>query len=99
MRGRPVKPRMMSKEPETRQFSPRGRRGRPGYTVIKYEEFEAIKLSDYMGLAQKEAAKSMAVSQQTFSRILKNARLGMAEALIHGNIIKISGGDFALSKK
>jgi predicted DNA-binding protein (UPF0251 family) len=97
MRGRPVKPRMIPREPETRQFSPRGRRGRPGYATIKYEEYEAIRLNDYMGLSQKDAAKKMAVSQQTFSRILKNARLRLAEALIKGDIIKISGGDFKIS--
>jgi predicted DNA-binding protein (UPF0251 family) len=96
MRGRPVKPRMLNNEPKTRQFSPRGRRGRPGHITIKLEEFEAIRLNDYMGLSQREAAISMAVSQQTFSRILKNARLRLAEALIKGDIIRISGGDFKI---
>jgi uncharacterized protein len=98
MRGRPIKPRMMSREPDIRQFSPRGRRGRPGYRTIKFEEFEAIRLYDYMGLDQKGSARRMCTSQQTFSRILKKARLGLAKALINGDIIKISGGDFKLSK-
>lgn len=96
MRGRPIKPRIIPREPQTRQFSPRGKRGRPGYAIIKYEEYEAIRLYDYMGLDQKESAKNMGVSQQTFSRILKNARLRLAEALIKGDIIKISGGDFKI---
>jgi predicted DNA-binding protein (UPF0251 family) len=98
MRGRPVKPRMMTREPEIKLFSPRGRRGRPGYATLKYEEYEAIKLSDYMDLDQKEASKRMCVSQQTFSRILRRARLRLAQALINGDIIKISGGDFKISR-
>jgi predicted DNA-binding protein (UPF0251 family) len=98
MRGRPVKPRMMTREPEIRQFSPRGRRGRPGYINLKYEGYEAIRLYDYMELDQKEASSRMRVSQQTFSRILRKARKDLAKALINGDIIKISGGNFRISK-
>ena len=98
MRGRPIKPRIIPGEPRIKQFSPRGRRGRPGYATIKYEEYEAIRLSDYMDLDQKEASGRMRVSQQTFSRILRSARLRLAQALINGDIIKISGGDFKISR-
>jgi uncharacterized protein len=98
-RGRPVKARLIGSEPEIRQFSPRGRRGRPGYAGLKYEEFESIRLSDFMGLSQTDAARHMDISQQTFSRILKNARKNIAEALIKGDIIRISGGDFKIGTK
>ncbi len=98
MRGRPIKPRTIYKEPRIRQFSPRGRIGRPGYMRLKFEEYEAIRLSDHIGLAQAEAAGFMGISQQTFSRVLKNARKSLAEALIKGHIIKIDGGDFRLER-
>lgn len=98
MRGRPKKPRTVRAEPKVRQFSPRGRIGRPGYMELKFEEYEAIRLGDYLGLKQAEAARFMDVSQQTFSRVLKNARNCLAEALIKGHIIKVSGGDFRLEK-
>jgi len=98
VRGRPKKLRAIGIEPITRRFSPRGRRGRPGYITLKYEEFEALRLSDYMGLDQAESAKKMAISQQTFSRILTNARRSLSKALIKGDIIRIEGGDFRLAK-
>jgi uncharacterized protein len=94
MRGRPKKIRKVQKEPDTRQFSPRGHRGRPGYNELKIEELEAIRLTDHMGLKQAEAAKCMGISQQTFSRILMEARKALAEALVLGRIIKVDGGVF-----
>lgn len=97
-RGRPIKARIVSREPRTRQFSPRGIIGRPGYKVLKFEEIESIRLSDYMGLDQREAAALMKVSQQTFSRILRKARKAVAEALILGRIIKVAGGDYKVEK-
>jgi len=63
------------------------------------DEFEAIRLSDHMGLPQKEAAKSMRISQQTFSRILKRARKSLANGLVNGNTIKIKGGHYVFSSR
>ena len=98
MMGRPIKIRKVHKEPDTKQFSPRGHRGRPGYNELKVEEVEAIRLIDHMGLKQAEAAGSMGISQQTFSRVLRNARKSLAEALVLGRIIKVSGGVFKVEK-
>ena len=98
MPGRPKKIRRVHKEPNTKQFSPRGTRGRPGYNQLKVEELEAIRLIDHMGLKQTEAAQAMGISQQTFSRILRHARNGLAEALVLGRIIKVNGGDFKIEK-
>jgi len=96
--GRPRKTRMVRNDPKTRQFSPRGRRGRPGYKELKLEELEAIRLTDFMGLNQQDAAKLMGISQQTFSRVIRNGRKCLAEALIKGEIIKVQGGDFKIEK-
>lgn len=98
MLGRPIKSRIVHKDPDTKQFSPRGHRGRPGYNELKVEEVEAIRLIDHVGLKQAEAAVSMGVSQQTFSRVLRNARKSLAEALVGGRIIKVSGGVFKIEK-
>ena len=97
-KGRPIKARIIRKEPKTRQFSPRGRVGRPGYKELKFEEIESIRLADYMGLDQREAAAFMKVSQQTFSRVLRKGRKSLAEALIKGEIIRIQGGYFKVGK-
>jgi predicted DNA-binding protein (UPF0251 family) len=98
MRGRPRKTRLILQEPQIRQFSPRGRIGRPGSIGIKFEEVEAIRLSDHLGLKQRDAARFMGVSQQTFSRVLKKGRKCLAAALIKGQIIDIDGGDFRVEK-
>lgn len=97
-KGRPKKPRIIRNEPKIRQFSPRGRIGRPGNIELKLEEFEAIRLADHTGLSQRDAARFMGISQQTFSRILKRARKSLAEALIRGDIIKVKGGSFRLEE-
>ena len=96
--GRPKKARIVKNEPNTKQFSPRGGIGRPSHIELKLEEIEAIRLADFMGLKQAEAAGSMGVSQQTFSRVLANARKCLSEALIMGKIIKVQGGDFKIGK-
>jgi uncharacterized protein len=91
-RGRPVKKRVVRNAPKISQFSPRGRPGRPDEAVLGMDEFEALKLNDHLKLSQKEAARSMKISQQTFSRILKRARKTVADALVFGMIIRIQGG-------
>lgn len=98
MRGRPKKIRIVQNEPKTWQFSPRGTIGRPGHKELKVEEVEAIRLAYFTGLKQAEAAKSMGISQQTFSRILASGRKRLAEALVLGRIIRVKGGDFKIGK-
>lgn len=98
-RGRPKKYRIVAKDPKINQFSPRGRPGRPDEAEMAMDEFEALRLADYMGLSQKEAAKHMRISQQTFSRVLRKAHRVMADGLINGKIIKIQGGTYVISSR
>ena len=98
-RGRPKKYRIVRHDPRITQFSPRGKPGRPDEAYLSMDEFEGVRLANYMGLSQKEAAKSMHISQQTFSRILKRAHKVISEALVHGKIIKIQGGSYVISSK
>jgi predicted DNA-binding protein (UPF0251 family) len=49
-----------------------------------------------MGLDQRESAKMMGISQQTFSRVLRVARKSLAEALVNGEIIKVGGGHYKI---
>ncbi len=98
-RGRPKKYRIVKLDPKIAQFSPRGKPGRPDELDLTMDEFEALRLADYIGLPQKEAAKSMRISQQTFSRVLKKARRSIAFGLINGNTIKIQGGRYVISSR
>jgi len=90
--GRPRKRRFIEADPKISQFSPRGRPGRPDEAVLAIDEYEAIRLAHYQGLSQSEAAKSMNISQQTFSRTIKRAQKAVADALVNGKTIYIQGG-------
>lgn len=60
-----------------------------GISLLLHEEIEAIYLMDVLNLYQEDAAKSMEISRTTFTRILKNARQKVANALIGGYKIDI----------
>jgi len=98
-RGRPKKYRIVKIDPKISQFSPRGRPGRPNEVELKMDEFEALRLADYQGLSQQEAAKSMRISQQTFSRIIKRARKLIAKGITTGSAIRIQGGQYVISSR
>jgi len=98
-KGRPKKYRIVRHDPKISQFSPRGRPGRPDQVDLGMDEFETVRLVDYMGLSQKEAAKSMHISQPTFSRMLKRAHKTLANGLVSGATIKIQGGYYVISSR
>src|SRR5574344_2119517 len=62
--------------------------------ILLYEEYEAIRLSDYDGLTQQQSAVQMNVSRPTFTRIYEKARRSIAQAFVEGKAILIEGGDF-----
>ncbi|MFA5356089.1 MAG: DUF134 domain-containing protein [Candidatus Omnitrophota bacterium] len=98
-RGRPKKYRIVKEDPRISQFSPRGRPGRPDEIELAMDEFEAIRLADFEDLSQEKAAESMKVSQETFSRVLKRAHKTIADAIVHGKIIRIQGGYYVVSSR
>ena len=98
-RGRPGKYRIVKVDPKISQFSPRGKPGRPDEVEIRIDEYEALRLADYQGLSQKEAAKSMHISQQTFSRILRKAHQLIAKGITTGSAIRIQGGQYVISSR
>lgn len=63
---------------------------------IGHDEVEALRLKDQRGMTQKEAAQEMDVSQPTFSRLLKEARKKVAEAVSEGKALQIEGGDYRI---
>ncbi|MEW5805768.1 MAG: DUF134 domain-containing protein [Acidobacteriota bacterium] len=63
---------------------------------LSMDEFEAIRLADFEGLYQEEAAKKMKISRQTFGRILTEAHRKIAECLVQGKALSIEGGDYIM---
>ena len=64
--------------------------------VISYEEFVAIRLSDYELMNQVEAARIMEVSRPTYTRIYGIARRKVAEALVMGKTLVFQGEKVSL---
>ena len=62
--------------------------------VLLFEEFEAIRLTDYENLTQAQAARRMNISRPTFTRIYEKARNNIAEAFVEGKAILIQGGHY-----
>jgi len=91
---RPKRKRKIFSMPLAKGFKPFGTPFSDAEIVILLlEEYEAVKLADYMNLTQEEAAKKMNISRPTFTRIYEKARKTIAEAFVEGKIIAIKGGD------
>jgi predicted DNA-binding protein (UPF0251 family) len=90
--GRPMKPRWIGIRPDVSRFSPsrRASEGPSGHPItISYDELEALRLVDYQGLTQEEAAQKMLVSRGTVWRCLDSARKKVATMLVEGRELVI----------
>jgi len=90
--SRPFKCRCICSKPQTTCFIPE-RESDGGTVVIGYDEYEAIRLLDYVVLTQEQCAEKMNVSRSTVTRMYDAARQKMADALVNGKKIRIEGGD------
>jgi predicted DNA-binding protein (UPF0251 family) len=66
---------------------------------LQYDEYETIRLLDYEGMNQDQAAKQMNVSRPTLTRIYEKARKTIAQALVEGKMIVIEGGNVQFEKQ
>ena len=97
---RPRKPRFVDGPPIVDRFHPHPFHSRGQEEVfLPLEGLEAIRLSDYEGFSQEEAAERMNVSRQTFGRILIDARKTVAETLVLGKVLRIKGGHFEMPSR
>jgi predicted DNA-binding protein (UPF0251 family) len=94
---RPRKRRWVGFQPGATFYKPRGVPLRSLEQItLSLEELEAMRLSDYEGLYQEDAAREMNISRQTFGRVLQEAHRKVAEALSFGKALMIEGGDFVM---
>ncbi len=92
--SRPEKNKIVKCPPAYNEFKPLGvprRMLKP--LTLSIAEYEAIRLGDYEGLDQVEAAKGMEISRPTFTRLVKKARRKVAEMIIEGKALVIEGGN------
>jgi predicted DNA-binding protein (UPF0251 family) len=93
--ARPQKCRKLCNPPKMEGFKPYGMaKCNIMPVILKYEEFESIRLVDYDLLSQDFAAEKMNISRPTFTRIYNRALKTIAKAFVEGKSIEIEGGNF-----
>ncbi|MFA5612413.1 MAG: NifB/NifX family molybdenum-iron cluster-binding protein [Anaerolineaceae bacterium] len=70
-----------------------------GKIILLLEEWEALRLVDYMRLEQTVAALSMAISRQTVQMLLSSARTKLARAIVEGLPLRIQDNPKNTSKQ
>jgi predicted DNA-binding protein (UPF0251 family) len=83
-----MKPRNIQSMIDFDSFFPRDGQAREPI-VIGYDEVEALRLVDYLGRSQEEAALSMRVSRGTVWRCVDSGRRKMAAMLVEGRPLLI----------
>ena len=63
---------------------------------LALDEYETIRLIDYNGLDQEECALQMNVSRATVANIYESARFKIADFLVNGKRIRITGGAYTI---
>ncbi|EJM1769827.1 DUF134 domain-containing protein [Escherichia albertii] len=86
--SRPKIPRQICGRPADSCFKPNRRPMNQLEQVnLGADEFEAMRLVDWLGLQQQEAAVRMGVSRQTLANILKSARYKIVDCLLQGKAL------------
>ncbi|MBN2881243.1 DUF134 domain-containing protein [Candidatus Woesearchaeota archaeon] len=90
MSPRPCKQRRINGRPNSFLFKPAGIPAKELEELeLTLEEFEALRLKDFLGLEQIECAQKMNVSQPTFHRLVVCARQKLSDCIVNGKVIKI----------
>jgi len=90
---RPCQIRKVSRLPKCKSFKPAGvPRKLLEQTTLALDEYEAIRLADYLKLEHLEAAEKMGISRPTFTRLIEKARTKLATAIIEAKELVIEGG-------
>jgi len=96
MRG-PYRKRLVQNIPNFKNFKPSGiPRKMLKKMELTLDEYEAIRLADYLKLEHLEASEKMKISRPTFTRLIDKARQKIATVIIDGNELVIGGGNVDL---
>ena len=93
--ARPRRCRRVCAEPDYGSFRPDGIPGGDSITLT-VDEYEVIRLIDLEKLTHEQCAKRMDISRTTVTEIYETAREKIADSIVNGKILLISGGDYRL---
>jgi len=92
--SRPKNNRIVHEPPIFTAFKPVGIAGKSLKNLfLSIDEFEAIRLADYIYLSHEEAAEEMEISRSTFTRLIEQARKKVADFIVQGKLLTIEGGN------
>ena len=94
---RPIKGRNVCCLPQSAHFGPLGRQGTQLEEIMMtVDEYETIRLIDYLDFTQEECARQMNVARTTVQGIYSQARKKISRALVDGVPLAIGGGEYKL---
>ena len=93
--ARPSRCRKICFEPTYDSFIPEGI-SNGEKIILTLDEYEVIRLIDLNKLTHEQASKQMNISRTTVSEIYELARYKIANSLVHGRPLLISGGNYQL---
>ncbi len=92
--ARPRKNRRICSIPDAKKFNKSY--GSKDTIDITVDEYETVRLIDYVGLTQQECAKQMQVARSTITAIYDSARYKISDSIVNGKALEVDGGDFEL---
>lgn len=93
--SRPKRCRRICGYPDYWSFLPEGSEIKETITFM-LDELETIRLIDYQKMTQEECAEAMGVSRATVTSIYEKARYKIADAMLNGKRIRITGGTYRI---
>lgn len=92
---RPSRRRRVCAEPCYNSFAPCGQQGRE-CVQLTVDEFETIRLVDFERQTHEGCAALMGISRTTVTEIYERARFKLADCIVNGKTLQISGGNYHL---
>lgn len=93
--ARPVRCRRICSEPEYESFAPCGMEGAEA-VQLSVDEFEAVRLIDHEKRTHEQCASQMGISRTTVTEMYERARSKIADCIVNGKTLCISGGNYVL---
>lgn len=92
---RPQRCRKICEEPVFKEFTPDNGAANDA-VVLTFDEFEVIRLVDLEKQTHEQCAKQMEISRTTVTEIYESARRKIADCIVNGHPLTISGGNYKL---